>query len=94
MSTKEWIEIRTVTPEQFQNRIEKLIMDAHPRTFTPFVMRPHNPDYDDEGWSWCDLLIDDFFNAREQYASWKDIADAVWAKFQESLQARRRPVYA
>ena len=94
MTTKEWIEIRTVDHRRFQSKVEAAVIALHPNDYTPFVMKPFNFEYEDEGLSWCDLFIDDFYNDREEYASWADIADAIWTKYRGCAMEKRRVIYA
>ena len=91
MGIKDWLEIRTATPERFEHRIVEVLARKHPSDHVAYVIKPYNADYDDEGWSHMDCVVNEYYNNRHDFASWADIADAMWEQYQTG---RRRVVYA
>ena len=94
-NTKEWLEIRSASAGQFEQRLVEILSRKHPFDHVAFILRPHNEEYDEEGYSHMDYLVDNYYDNRLQYACWADIADAMWEQYQiERVQNRRRVVYA
>lgn len=95
MSMKDWNEIQRIKYPDFYEKTLKLIREKHHREETALAKffdtcggfdTPYEPSIAEE-------MIWEWYQDRQIYANWADIADAIWdayMKSEEKLAARRR----